>query len=50
MAYFEPYIDTAGFHMPSYIDIRDDMIEEAKNIFGLVPENQDIVIKLKGIE
>ncbi len=35
MAYFEPYIDTAGFHMPSYIDIRDDMIEEAKNIFGL---------------
>ena len=34
MAYFEPYIDYAGFHMPSYIDIRDDMIEQAKTIFG----------------
>lgn len=34
MAYFAPYIDKTGFHMPTYIDIRDQMCEDARNIFG----------------
>lgn len=34
MAYFKPYIDEAGFHIPTYIDIRDDLIAQCKNIFG----------------
>ncbi|MCW6085506.1 MULTISPECIES: baseplate J/gp47 family protein [Clostridium] len=34
MAYFAPYIDKAGFHMPTYIDIREKLVEDAKSIFG----------------
>ncbi len=34
MTYFAPYIDETGFHMPTYIDIRDKQIDDAKNIFG----------------
>ncbi|NRS20580.1 baseplate J/gp47 family protein [Brevibacillus sp. HB1.4B] len=34
MAYFAPYIDESGFHMPTYQDIRDDLIAQAKQIFG----------------
>lgn len=34
MSYFAPYIDETGYHMPTYIDIRDKQIEDAKNIFG----------------
>lgn len=34
MAYFQPYIDASGLHIPTYIDIRDDLIEQCKNIFG----------------
>lgn len=34
MAYFEPYIDAAGLHIPTYEDIRDDLISKAKGIFG----------------
>ncbi|KIS22009.1 baseplate J/gp47 family protein [Clostridium botulinum] len=34
MAYFSPFIDSSGFHMPTYIDIRDKLIEDAKAIFG----------------
>ncbi|GED34042.1 baseplate J/gp47 family protein [Brevibacillus centrosporus] len=34
MAYFAPYIDESGYHMPSYTDIRDDLISQAKQIFG----------------
>ncbi|WP_103110755.1 baseplate J/gp47 family protein [Brevibacillus reuszeri] len=34
MAYFAPFIDEKGYHMPSYIDIRDDLISQAKQIFG----------------
>lgn len=34
MAYFQPYIDGAGLHIPTYLDIRDKLIEECKNIFG----------------
>ncbi|USG65153.1 baseplate J/gp47 family protein [Brevibacillus ruminantium] len=34
MAYFAPYIDETGYHMPSYNDIRDELISKAKQIFG----------------
>lgn len=34
MAYFEPYIDESGLHIPTYQDIKDDLVSEAKNIFG----------------
>ena len=34
MAYFAPYIDQSGLHMPSYLDIRDDLIAEMKSIYG----------------
>lgn len=34
MAYFKPFIDATGFHMPIYTDVRDQLITEAKNIFG----------------
>lgn len=34
MAYFTPYIDSLGMHIPSYNDIRDSMIDEMKSIFG----------------
>lgn len=41
MAYFAPYIDHTGLHMPLYTDIRDKIIEDAKNIFG-----QDIYLEI----
>ena len=34
MAYSAPYIDDAGLHIPTYIDIRDDLIEQFKQIYG----------------
>lgn len=34
MAYFAPYIDASGFHMPTYADIRDQLIADAQRIFG----------------
>lgn len=34
MAYFAPYIDDAGIHVPTYADIRDDLIDEFKKIYG----------------
>jgi len=34
MAYFSPYIDDQGLHIPTYSDIRDDLIENARYIFG----------------
>lgn len=34
MAYFAPYIDAAGLHIPTYTDIRDDLIAEFKRIYG----------------
>nr|DAS73816.1 MAG TPA: Baseplate J like protein [Caudoviricetes sp.] len=34
MAYFAPYIDDAGPHVPSYADIRDDLIAQFKAIYG----------------
>lgn len=34
MAYTEPYIDATGMYIPSYSDIRDNLIEQMKQIFG----------------
>lgn len=34
MAYFAPYIDSTGMHIPTYNDIRDDLIASMKTIFG----------------
>ncbi|MBY6798097.1 baseplate J/gp47 family protein [Clostridium botulinum] len=34
MAYFPAYIDKTGLHTPSYEDIRNKLIDDAKNIYG----------------
>ena len=34
MAYFAPYVDASGLHIPTYIDIRDDLIARYKAIYG----------------
>jgi uncharacterized phage protein gp47/JayE len=34
VAYFAPYIDESGLHIPTYTDIRDSLIDSAKQIFG----------------
>jgi uncharacterized phage protein gp47/JayE len=34
MAYFSPYIDATGLHIDTYYNLRDDIIEQAKTIFG----------------
>lgn len=34
MAYFPPYIDETGMHIPTYSDTRDDLISSMKEIFG----------------
>lgn len=34
MAYFAPFIDETGLHIPTYSDIRDDLISKMKTIFG----------------
>lgn len=40
MAYTAPYIDDAGLHIPSYVDIRDDLVDQFKQIYG-----QDIYLE-----
>jgi len=34
MSYTAPYVDSSGLTIPTYIDIRDSLIEEFKNIYG----------------
>ena len=34
MAYFKPYVDSAGLHIPTYNDILEDMIAAMKKIYG----------------
>jgi uncharacterized phage protein gp47/JayE len=36
MAYFAPYLDAAGLHIPSYADIRDDMISSYLAVYPQV--------------
>lgn len=45
MTYFSPFIDSTGLHIPTYTDILDDLIQQARGIFGqdiyLEPDSQD---------
>ena len=41
MAYFTPFIDSSGFHIPTYSDIKDALITNARTIFG-----QDIYLEV----
>lgn len=34
MAYFAPYLDELGMHIPTYRDILQDLLDSMKNIFG----------------
>jgi uncharacterized phage protein gp47/JayE len=34
MAYFVPFIDGAGLHLPNYEDIRDKLIQDIRSIYG----------------
>lgn len=34
MAYFQPYIDASGFHIPTYPDILTEMVANMKSIYG----------------
>lgn len=34
MAYFAPYIDDTGLHIPTYSEIRDDLIAKFREIYG----------------
>ena len=34
MAYFAPYVDDAGLHVPTYNDIRDDILAKFQEIYG----------------
>ena len=34
MAYFAPYVDSSGLHVPTYVDIRDSLIASYKEIYG----------------
>ena len=38
MAYFAPYIDAAGLHMPTYEDRLEDLVTAYRNIFGIEAE------------
>ena len=38
MAYFAPYIDGNGIHMPTYEDRLENLVEAYKNIFGVEAE------------
>ena len=38
MAYFAPYIDDSGLHMPTYEDRLEDLVESYRSIFGVESE------------
>ena len=38
MAYFAPYIDDTGIHMPTYEDRLEDLVSAYRNIFGIEAE------------
>ena len=38
MAYFAPYIDASGIHMPTYEDRLEDLVSAYRNIFGVESE------------
>ncbi len=34
MTYTAPYVDDSGLHIPTYVDIRDDLVAQFKEIYG----------------
>lgn len=34
MSYFKPYIDSSGYHYPTYNDILEDLVNEMQTIYG----------------
>ena len=57
MAYFAPYIDETGIHMPTYEDRLSDLCEAYRNIFGLeaelsasVPDYQLLTVFAKALD
>ena len=34
MAYFSPFVDAAGLHIPTYTDLRDYLLEQYQTIYG----------------
>lgn len=34
MAYFKPYVDESGLHIPTYNEIKENLMDQAKSIFG----------------
>jgi uncharacterized phage protein gp47/JayE len=40
MAYFTPYFDSTGLHIPTFTDIQDNLVSQAKSIYG-----QDIYLE-----
>ena len=45
MAYTAPYIDETGLHLPSYTDIRDELNNRTRQIFG-----QDIYLEVDSLD
>lgn len=45
MSYFQPFLDSAGIHIPTFQDIIDQLVADAQNTFGadiyLQPDSQD---------
>ena len=43
MAYFAPYIDGSGLHMPTYEDRLSDLVSAYRSIFGIDAELSESV-------
>ena len=41
MAYFSPFVDETGLHIPSYTDLKEQLISEAKQIYGDIYLDED---------
>ena len=57
MAYFSPYIDGSGVHMPTYEDRLDELVSSYRSIFGVdselsesVPDYQLLSIFAKALD
>ena len=57
MAYFSPYIDGSGGHMPTYEDRLDELVSSYRSIFGVdselsesVPDYQLLSIFAKALD
>lgn len=41
MAYFAPFVDETGLHIPTYNDLKDQLISEVKQIYGDIYLDED---------